>query len=81
MGDHRENDSPESHEAKVSELAHAYAGALLRGDEIGAEIAQDGRVDHARGLTGRSSVCARHLSQRAGTPDVIALRVVDSLLL
>ena len=39
MGDHRENDSPESHEAKVSELAHAYAGALLRGDEIGAEIA------------------------------------------
>ena len=39
MGDRRENDSPESHEAKVSELGRAYAGALLRGDEIAAEIA------------------------------------------
>ena len=39
MGHRQENDSPESHEAKVSELGHAYAAALLRGDEIGAEIA------------------------------------------
>ncbi len=39
MGHRQENDSPESHEAKLSELAHAYAAALLRGDEIAAEIA------------------------------------------
>ena len=37
--DRRENDSLESHEAKVSELSRAYAGALLRGDEIEAEVA------------------------------------------
>ena len=37
--DRRENDSLESHEAKVSELSRAYAGALLRGDQIEAEVA------------------------------------------
>ena len=39
MGQRRENDTPESHEAKVDELGRAYAEALLAGDEIAAEIA------------------------------------------
>ena len=39
MGHRRENDSPQSHEAKIGELGRAYARALLRGDEIAAEIA------------------------------------------
>ena len=38
MGDRRENDSRESHEAKLSEFAGLYAAAVLSGDEAGAEI-------------------------------------------
>jgi hypothetical protein len=38
MGHRPENDSPESHEAKVSELGRAYAAAVLIGDEVAAEI-------------------------------------------
>ena len=34
-----ENDSPESHKAKISEFGRAYIEALLAGDERGAEIA------------------------------------------
>ena len=34
----RENDSPDSREAKVTGIGRAYAAALLRGDEIAAEI-------------------------------------------
>ena len=39
MAPRPENDSPESHEAKVSEAACAYAAALLSSDEVAAEIA------------------------------------------
>ena len=39
MAPRPENDSHESHEAKVSEAARAYAAALLAGDEVAAEIA------------------------------------------
>lgn len=39
MAPRPENDSPESHEAKVSEAARAYAAALLAADEVAAEIA------------------------------------------
>jgi methanogenic corrinoid protein MtbC1 len=39
MGHHQENDSLESHEAKLSDLARAFVAALLSGDEIAAEIA------------------------------------------
>jgi len=35
----QENDSPETREAKVSGIGHAYAAALLAGDEIAAELA------------------------------------------
>ena len=38
MRDRRENDSPDSREAKVTGIGRAYAAALLRGDEIAAEI-------------------------------------------
>jgi methanogenic corrinoid protein MtbC1 len=39
MRDRRENDSADSREAKVSGIARAYADALLRGDEVAAELA------------------------------------------
>jgi MerR family transcriptional regulator, light-induced transcriptional regulator len=39
MAGRRENDSPGSHEAKLSELGRAFASALLVGDEVAAEIA------------------------------------------
>jgi MerR family transcriptional regulator, light-induced transcriptional regulator len=38
MNHRRENESPESHEARVRDLGRAYAAALLSGDEIAAEI-------------------------------------------
>ncbi len=51
MAGRRENDSPESHEAKVSEAARAYTAALLAGDEVAAEIvireAMDAHVSSA----------------------------------
>jgi MerR family transcriptional regulator, light-induced transcriptional regulator len=37
MGRFRENDSPEAHDARVTELGRAYASAVLAGDEIEAE--------------------------------------------
>ena len=39
MRDHRENDSQDSREAKLTGFGRAYAAALLRGDEVAAEIA------------------------------------------
>ena len=45
MGHRRENDSPASHEAKVSAIARAYAAAILSGDEIAAEIAIREAID------------------------------------
>ena len=39
MRDPRENDSPDTREAKVTGIGDAYAAALLRGDEIAAELA------------------------------------------
>lgn len=45
MGRRRENDSPDSREAKVSELGAAFATALLAGDEVAAEIATREAID------------------------------------
>jgi methanogenic corrinoid protein MtbC1 len=39
MDHRRQNDSRESHQATVRALASAYAGALLSGDDVAAEIA------------------------------------------
>jgi len=39
MGQHRGNESRESHEVKVSAISRAFAEALLIGDEIAAELA------------------------------------------
>jgi methanogenic corrinoid protein MtbC1 len=45
MGGRRENDSDESHEAKVGELGRAYAAAVLTGDEVAAERAIREAID------------------------------------
>ena len=39
MRDHRENDSADAREAKLTGIGRAYAAALLRGDEVAAELA------------------------------------------
>ena len=39
MRDHRENDSHDSREARLTGIGRAYADALLRGDEVAAEVA------------------------------------------
>jgi len=38
MRDRPQNDSPDSREAKVTGIGRAYAAALLRGDEVAAEL-------------------------------------------
>ena len=38
MRDRPQNDSPDAHEAKVTGIGRAYAAALLRGDEVAAEL-------------------------------------------
>ena len=38
MRDRPQNDSPDAHEAKVAGIGRAYAAALLRGDEVAAEL-------------------------------------------
>ena len=38
MRDRPQNGSPDSREAKVSGIGRAYAAALLRGDEVAAEL-------------------------------------------
>ena len=45
MGRRGENDSPDSREAKVSELGATFATALLAGDEVAAEIAIRDAID------------------------------------
>jgi len=39
MRDHRENDSHDSREARLTGIGRAYTAAVLRGDEVAAEVA------------------------------------------
>lgn len=49
MGDRHENDPPQAHLAKLTELHRAFATALLMGDEIGAELAMRDAMDAGLG--------------------------------